>query len=235
MKRIAIMQPYFFPYIGYFQLMAAVDEFVVYDKIKYTKKGWINRNRILSGGSDSYITLPLKSDSDFLNIDERTLSVTWEKDRIKLKNRISAEYVKAPFYSSIMPLVESCLYFDDSNLFRFLINSLTVVKDYLGIATPLTISSEIEIDPGVRYLDRIIAIAKERKADMYINPIGGLELYSKEDFASKGISLAFLKTGDIRYEQFSNEFVPFLSIIDVMMFNSIERIEEYLVDGYTLL
>ncbi len=83
--KLAIMQPYFFPYIGYFQLINTVDEFVVYDNIEFTKKGWINRNRILVNGKDEYITLPIKKDSDFLHVKDRFLAETWSKDSAKMK------------------------------------------------------------------------------------------------------------------------------------------------------
>ena len=114
------MQPYLFPYIGYFQLMNAVDKFVVYDNIEYTKKGWINRNRIWVNGSDAYITLPLKKDSDFLNVNERFLAETWKSERQKLLNRISGAYKKSPHFESAFPLVQKCLLFDDGNLFNFI-------------------------------------------------------------------------------------------------------------------
>src|SRR5438445_505000 len=104
--RIGIMQPYFFPYIGYFQLINAVDEFVVYDNIEFTKKGWINRNRILVNGKDAYITIPLKKDSDYLNVNERWLADVWTVERKKLLNRITESYRKAPYYESIYNLAE---------------------------------------------------------------------------------------------------------------------------------
>ena len=87
--KLAIMQPYFFPYIGYFQLIKSVDEFVIYDNIQYTKKGWINRNRILVNGTDYLISLPLKKDSDYLNVVDRQLAESWEKDRTKLLTLIT--------------------------------------------------------------------------------------------------------------------------------------------------
>jgi hypothetical protein len=229
----AIMQPYFFPYIGYFQLMNAVDEFIVYDNIEFTKKGWINRNRILVNGQDAYITLPLKKDSDFLDVVDRYLPEIWPDERRKLLNRLTESYRKAPYFKTVFPIIEDSTKIQETNLFRFLLSTLTVVRDYLGITTPFVVSSSVEIDHTLRAEEKVIALCKARGADVYINPIGGLELYSKERFRQNNIDLLFLKADNVRYPQLSNEFVPFLSIIDVMMFNPRERIREFL-NQYTI-
>src|ERR1700749_4655397 len=113
------MQPYLFPYIGYYQLINAVDEFVVYDNIEFTKKGWINRNRILVNGGDAYITLPLKKDSDYLHVCQRYLADTWPAERKKMLNRITESYRKSPFFELAFPVLEQCVMFDDHNLFNF--------------------------------------------------------------------------------------------------------------------
>ncbi len=217
--KIAIMQPYFFPYIGYFQLMNAVDEFVLYDNIQYTKKGWINRNRILANGKDSYITIPLRKDSDFLDIRDRYIAASWDTERKKVLNRISEAYRKAPCFDTVYPLLEGCMNFGETNLFAFILNSLHAIKRYLKIETPFVISSTLPIDHALKGDRKVIAICKERNADTYWNPIGGIQLYSRETFAAHGISLHFLKANEVPYNQFTNEFVPFLSIADVMMFN----------------
>jgi WbqC-like protein family len=226
--RIAIMQPYFMPYIGYFQLMNAADEFVIYDNIEFTKKGWINRNRILVNGQDSYITLPLKKDSDYLDVCQRYLADIWPEERRKMLNRVAESYRKAPFFKMAYPVLEKCFLFKDNNLFIFIFNSIRVINEYLGITVPLVVASTIPIDHKLKATEKVIEICKSRNADIYINPIGGVDLYSREDFKSEGIDLYFLKTDDISYEQFNNDFVPWLSIIDVIMFNSKERITEIL-------
>ena len=233
--KVAIMQPYFFPYIGYFQLMAAVDEFIVYDNIEFTKKGWINRNRILVNGTDSYITLPLKSDSDFLNIRERQLADTWIKEKRKILNKIFESYRKSSNFKIVSEVIEKCILFEDHNLFNFILNSLNVVKEYLEIKTPLIISSTIPIDHSLKGDKKVIEIVKSRKAENYINSIGGIELYNKEEFKKEGINLNFLKSTNFIYKQYDNTFVPWLSIIDVMMFNSKEEIKKYLESYYTIL
>lgn len=228
------MQPYLFPYIGYFQLISAVDEFVVYDNIQFSKKGWINRNRILVNGIDAYITLPLKKDSDYLDIKDRYLSEEWPIERKKLLNRITESYRKAPQFTTVFPVIEKVILAEEKNLFQFILNSLNIINEYLGIKTPLVISSAISIDHHLKAAKKVMALCKARHADTYINPIGGVELYNKEEFKNEGINLQFLKANNITYPQLKNEFVPFLSIIDVMMFNTKEEVQQHLQSSYTL-
>ena len=228
------MQPYFFPYIGYFQLINAVDEFIVYDNIEYTKKGWINRNRILVNGKESYITLPLKKTSDYLDVRDRILADSWSDEKNKMLNRIIESYRKSPHFDAVYPMIKKCILFEERNLFDFILNSIVLVKDYLEIRTPLLVSSTIPIDHGLKAEKKVMAICKARKATMYLNSIGGVQLYSKPDFKSEGLDLSFLKTSNFIFTQFENEFVPFLSIIDVMMFNSKDEIKIYLDSLYTI-
>lgn len=232
--KIAIMQPYFFPYIGYFQLIAAVDLFVVYDNIQFSKKGWINRNRILVNGTDSFVSLPLRKQSDFLNVVDRSLSDNWINERKKIVNRIIESYRKAPYFSDAFPLIEKVIMYEDVNLFRFILSSLKLVNGYLEITTPIVISSTLPIDHSLKAQEKVVTLCKECKAATYINPIGGLELYDKEEFKREGIKLEFLKAHNIQYPQFNNEFVPFLSIIDVLMFNSKEQIRQYIQTSFSI-
>ncbi len=226
--KVGIMQPYFFPYIGYFQLMNVVDEFVVYDNIEFTKKGWINRNRILVNGQDSFITLPLKKDSDYLDVRNRYLADSWPAERLKMLNRIKESYRKAPQFDYVYPIIEKSIFFEDPNLFNYILNSLNQVEEYLEIRTSLIISSTITIDHTLKADKKVIAICKARNADTYVNPIGGIQLYVKDEFKNEGINLHFLKANDFEYKQFNNEFVPWLSIIDIMMFNSKDAIAKML-------
>lgn len=233
--KVAIMQPYFFPYIGYFQLINAVDIFVIYDSIEFSKKGWINRNRILVNDKDYVFTLPLKKDSDFLNVDERFLSDNWNSDKIKLLNKIKEAYRKAPFYNDVIVILEDALNYEDKNLFDFIKNSLIKVLDYLEIKTKIIQSSEVDFDNSLKNQDKVIAICNALKAKTYINPIGGLELYDKEVFKASGIELQFLKANPITYQQYGDEFAMFLSIIDVMMFNSVEDIKKFITNEFQIL
>ena len=105
--KLAIMQPYLFHYIGYFQLIHEVDEFVIYDNIEFTKKGWINRNRLLVNGKDSYITVPLKNDSDYLNVSERFLAGNWASEKKKILNRIFESYKKTENFETVFPIIKN--------------------------------------------------------------------------------------------------------------------------------
>ena len=233
--KVGIMQPYFFPYIGYFQLMNAVDVFVVYDNIQFTKKGWFHRNRILVNGKDKMFSVPLKKDSDYLDVAQRELADSFDNESQKIIRKIEASYQKAPCYKEVMPLVEECFQRSSGNLFDFIHTSLSLLTQFLQIDTRIIISSSIDIDHTLKSQDKVLAICKKLNADVYINAIGGQDLYVAEAFRNEEIELHFIKTNPIEYKQFDNEFVPWLSIIDVMMFNSKDRIKEYLNGYYSLI
>ncbi|HJV75036.1 MAG TPA: WbqC family protein [Noviherbaspirillum sp.] len=227
------MQPYFFPYIGYFQLIAAVDLFIVYDNIKYTKKGWINRNRMLQNGKDAMFSLPLKSDSDYLDVCERELAADFNRD--KLLNQLNGAYRRAPYFSQTFPVIEQVIRNTDANLFRFLHHSIVKICEHLGITTTIRISSSIPINHDLKNQDKVLALCEAVAADTYVNAIGGMELYSKETFGSKDIDLKFIRPRPFTYEQFGNDFVPWLSIIDVMMFNPLDTIRSCISTNYELI
>lgn len=222
------MQPYFFPYIGYFQLIHSVDEFIIYDNIKYTKKGWINRNRILASGSDRLISLPLKKGPDHCDVVQRELAASWNVDRQKMLNMIKASYINAPYFKGTFGLIERCIKSDETNLFKFLFNSITEVTSYLGIGTCIIKSSDIEIDHALKSEEKVLALCEKRCAQSYLNSMGGVHLYDKARFKQRQIDLAFLESYGIRYQQFSQDFIPCLSIIDVLMFNSLETTQDLL-------
>jgi WbqC-like protein family len=231
--RLAIMQPYFFPYIGYFQLIAAVDMFILYDNIKYTKKGWISRNRMLQNGKDAMFSLSLKSDSDSLDVCERELAADFNRD--KLLNQFNGAYRRAPYFAQTFPLVEQIVRHEDTNLFRFLHHSIVRTCEHLGIATEIRISSGIAIDHDLKNQDKVLALCEALGATTYVNAIGGMELYSKETFREKGIELKFIKSKPFEYAQFGDAFVPWLSIIDVMMFNPLDTIQTCISTNYELI
>ncbi len=222
--KLAIMQPYFLPYIGYFQLINAVDTFVIYDDVNYIKQGWINRNYILLNGGRHLINLGLNGASSFKLINQIKIGT----NRNKLVKTISQSYTKAPYFKEIFPVIKECLLFKNDNLAEFVTNSLQSIANTLNIKTKFVFSSDIENDKALNGQDKIVNINKCMGADNYTNPIGGVELYSNTEFDNNGIKLNFLKTKEITYKQFSNEFIPNLSIIDVMMFNSKEEVQELL-------
>jgi hypothetical protein len=232
MSRLAIMQPYFFPYIGYIQLIAAVDLFIVYDNIKYTKKGWINRNRMLQNGRDVMFSLPLKSDSDYLDVFERELAPDFNRD--KLLNQFKGAYRRAPYFAQTFPLIEQVVRYEDLNLFRFLHHSIVKTCEHLGITTEIRMSSDIAIDHDLKNQDKVLALCEAVGATTYVNAIGGKELYSKDTFQAKGLELKFIQSRAFEYPQFDDAFVPWLSIIDVMMFKPTEFIHNTIRSGYEL-
>jgi hypothetical protein len=177
---LAVMQPYFLPYIGYWQLMAAVDRFVVYDNIKYTKKGWINRNRFLQNGGPAYFTVPLKGASDAATIVERELAGDF--DRAKLLRSLAEAYRKAPRFAQVFPVIEQIVQARVTNLFEYLHHSLVVMASLLEIETPMVISSSVGIDHDLQAGHKVLALCHAMSADRYLNPIGGQELYSGETF-----------------------------------------------------
>jgi len=218
------MQPYLFPYIGYFQLINAVDTFVIYDDVNFIKQGWINRNRILLNGSDFMFNIMLKGSSSFKKINEIEIA----GNHLKLITTIEQSYSKAPYFSDAFPLISNILLNNETNLARYLSKSLIEIIKYLGIQVSILISSEIEKDASLKGDDKVINICNQLKATNYINAIGGQELYSKEKFSENGLVLNFIQTKPIVYKQFKDPFIPWLSIIDVMMFNSPEAISEML-------
>ena len=230
--KIAIMQPYFFPYIGYFQLIALVDLFIIYDNIKYTKKGWINRNRFLRNGAEVVFTVPLRKDSDSLDVKDR--AVAGDFDRGKLVNQLREAYRRAPHFDQAFPVVERSVMSPRENLFEYIHDSVVEVCRYLGIGTRIVSSSSLAIDPSLKAEDRVLALCKAAGASGYVNAIGGQKLYSRKEFEAQGVELKFLKSHAITYPQFGDPFVPSLSIIDVMMFNPVARIREFLETGYEL-
>lgn len=230
---LAIMQPYFLPYIGYFQLIAAVDIFVVYDNIKYTKKGWINRNRMLLNGKDEMFSLPLKKDSDSLGVVQRELAADFNPD--KLLNQFKGAYRRAPFYEQTLPLLARIVRYENHNLFAYLHHAITSITEHLGIETEIRVSSGIAIDHDLKGQDKVLALCRAMGADTYINAIGGTQLYDREAFRIKGVELKFIRSKPFEYAQFGAAFVPWLSIVDVMMFNSLDTIRTSITTNYELI
>ena len=231
--RVAIMQPYFLPYIGYFQLIDAVDLFILYDNIKYTKKGWINRNRMLQNGKDVMFSLSLERASDLLNVCARELAS--EFNRIKMLNQISGSYRRAPCFAETYQLIEKIVMYEEQNLFKFIKNSITEICERLDITTKIQTSSSVSIDHNLKGQDKVLTLCKAIGASTYINAIGGIELYSKDAFSTRGIELKFIQSRPLEYAQFDNAFVPSLSVLDVMMFNPLEAIRKCISSNYELI
>ncbi len=227
------MQPYFLPYLGYYQLINAVDIFVIYDNIEFTRKGWINRNRFLLNGKDKTFTLPLKSSSDYLCVNQKFLADNFTEEKVKILNRIKNTYRRSPYFDLIYPVLENIFSYENKNLFDFIYNSLERILDLLRISTRIVISSTLEIDHSVKAANKVLAICRALNAATYINPIGGITLYEKDHFMKNGITLRFHKMNEIKYPQQTDNFISHLSIIDVLMNNSPDQVIEML-HQYTL-
>lgn len=252
---LAGMQPYFMPYLGYWQLINAVDKFIVYGYLNFIQRGWINRNRILQNtGEMLYITIPIKNKySSSLLISEAQIcnSQDWS---YKMLRTLSFNYKKAPFYDEIYPLIEKLLSKRYEALMSIIVESICNIADFLDIDTIIDYDNErfldleekltrIENDYSVlpdlemkkpeKKMARIIEICRMENSQHLINAIGGMGLYDKKEFEQYGIKLEFIKMNDISYPQFNHDFVPNLSIIDVLMHNGKEGTKK-LLNEYTL-
>lgn len=231
-KKIAIMQPYFFPYIGYFQLIYAADLFVVYDDGHMIRSGYIHQNSILGAKADQRVPIKLniasKRKMNFPQIREMKLSDNVQTFK-GIKRAITMRYQKAPYFSKVMPLLEQCLDYEEENLVKFLWHELRLICEYIGITTPLVRSSDIP-KPGIEHVqEKVWCLCNHFDIHHYINPIGGKEFYHKDFWAEHGVKLSFLhRNEDLSYMQYHKPFVRDLSIIDVMMFNSPAQIRELL-------
>lgn len=227
--KVGIMQPYLFPYIGYWQLIYAVDRFVILDDVNYIMRGYINRNRILLNGKPYQFTIPIKKASQNRLIMDTELNFE-EKEKKKFLMTLSSAYKKAPMYGKVMPLLEEIVLNPREDLTDYIQHSIEVIMEYMEIKRGLYRSSQIEKDNTLHAQDRIIEISKKMQADTYINPCGGRKLYRHEAFEHQGMELRFLDvcTDEIVYSQGIAEFEPNLSIIDVMMWNDITKIKDFL-------
>ena len=214
---IAIMQPYFLPYLGYFQLMKSVDKFVIYDDIEYTKKGWINRNRLLFGDKIEYITLPLEKGSDYASIDEREISNQWQKDKLKYERKIMQWYRNRANFQFGLELYKNIAYATELNAFKFISGSVLLASRAIGVETEITQSSSIGDFSHHKGAAKVKEICKKLGAKKYVNAIGGLSLYDKADFENDNIELKFIKSNLAPYQQGQKNFVAGLSILDLIM------------------
>lgn len=225
--KLGIMQPYIFPYIGYFQLINAVDKFIFLDDVNYINKGWINRNNVLVNGKANMFTIPLKDTSQNKLINEINIAADgkWEGKFLKT---LEMNYKKAPSFRIAFPVIEEIVNSKIQNISAFNHYAVLKISSFLGIETEIVPSSSIYQNQHLKAQERIIDICLNEKATVYVNPIGGVDIYNPEDFKKQNLGFHFIKSGDIRYHQFKNEFVPWLSVIDLMMFNNSEKNKELL-------
>ena len=225
------MQPYFFPYIGYFQLINAVDKFIFYDDVNFIKNGWINRNRVLVNNKPCYLTVKLKNASSNSLIKD----IKFIDNRNKLIKTIELNYKRAPYFKDVFPLIEIWTNYNTDSISDLAIYTIKAICSYLNINKIFEKSSlKYSSLKGENASERIIKICHSNKAETYINPIGGITIYNKNDFLLNGIHLYFLNSNPIIYNQYNNQFVSSLSIIDVIMFNPIFKIKE-IINNFELI
>jgi hypothetical protein len=225
-KTIAIMQPYFFPYLGYLQLMASADSFIIYDDVQYIKQGWVNRNRILREDAPVYVTLPVVRGRHNERICEKRLHDPQESLR-DVFAKIMRHYRSAPHFDEAVEFLEPLFSPDVETISDFNIRALRALCRHLGIATELVVASERHYGHDVRGQERVLRICEREAATHYVNAIGAkaIGLYSKEAFAAAGLELSFIRSrSDIAYDQGAGVFVPNLSVIDLLMHNAPETI-----------
>lgn len=232
--KLGIMQPYFFPYIGYFSLIDYADRWIVFDTVQYIERGWVNRNRIIHPTQPeySYITVPLKAHKQNAAICD--VMIKSDKQYIeRITGQLTASYKKrAPYFKEVTELVKDCLNAEKRNLSMLNVIALDKVCKYIGIPFSYEVFSEMDLavddvnDAGEWALN----ISKALGADEYVNPPGGVALFDEKKFNEAEIKLTFLKSNLTPYNQKKAKFIEGLSIIDVMMFNSPEEIRDMLKD-----
>lgn len=224
------MQPYFFPYIGYFQLIAAADLFVLHDDVQWIKGGWINRNYILKDGRRHRLTFPVCRHSSLRPINEFSF-VDESAVRNRLLRSISHSYRTAPYFNEVFPLLQRLLGAPGGRVVDFIRRSLLEILDYLKVPKDVHVASDLVFDKQLSGQDRVMAICRSVGARSYVNPIGGAQLYSASKFTAAGIHLCFLKPRIKPYPQQSSEFIPALSIIDALMFVDRSAVVDMMRDG----
>lgn len=228
---LAIMQPYFFPYIGYYQLLHAADRFIAYDDVSFIKQGWINRNRILINGAAAFITVPVRDRSSFRAIADVEIDGPEAVWRRKLLKTIENAYRRAPEFARVFPLVQGVLALPVTRIADLALASLSAVLDYLDVRIDIERSSATHAAGDLTGQERVIALCRRAGATEYVNSGGaGRELYAAGDFAASGLRLWFLQPRLREYRQFGAPFVPGLSIIDVLMFNPKAAVRDSLGD-----
>lgn len=211
------MQPYFLPYVGYFQLIAAVDKFVLYDDVAFIKGGWINRNNLLLNDRTLLFTVPLANGESGVPIHDVMLARTFAKWRSKFFKTLQHAYTKAPNYTEVATMLERWINPNASSLSEINRVSLVDTLHWLRIPTQIVPSSRIYNNESLERRERLVDICRKEGADVYINAAGGRTLYDKTWFGERGIALGFLDASIQPYPQRSDAFVPNLSILDFMM------------------
>ncbi|MBU2711168.1 WbqC family protein [Zooshikella harenae] len=226
MKTIAIMQPYWLPYIGYWQLIHAVDEFVLYDTVTYIKQGWINRNKFIVNGHPQWVTLSIKQASSHTLIKDIVL----DGNKQKVLKTLIQSYAHTPYINQIKPVLCECLEYSSNHLVDYLHFSLNKILTLLNIKKKVIRASTIKHDMALQGETKVIDICRQLNAHCYINMLGGCKLYNSSTFKANGIKLLFLEKKPFYYNQYNHphDFIDNLSILDILMNNSVQDVVDFL-------
>lgn len=225
---VAIMQPYFFPYLGYFQLVQAADHFVFYDDVMFIKKGWINRNRILMQGNEFLFSIPLEKQSQHKSIRQSTVAYGTEFPG-KWLQQIESAYKKAPHFQDVLELIHQVIQEKPTSIADLAAKSVMETWTFLGLEKKFYMSSELKTEPDDERALRLIHITQELGESHYINAVNGQILYDKQFFKEHGVQLDFLSPKLRSYPQGNQlEFMAGLSMIDILMWNSKEAVVQQL-------
>jgi len=228
------MQPYLFPYIGYFQLMAAVDRWVVYDDVTYIKRGWINRNNLKVNGQRCLFTVPVAGASQFQRICDVKLDAEgYDRWRVRFRRTLQQSYGHAPHFAEAFGLVDDVLSPGAQTIAELNLRGLLAVRAYVGLGAEIVPTSRRYGNQDLRGQNRILDICRREGADTYINAIGGTELYDGRTLSAQGVTLRFLEPDAVAYPQGGGGFVPHLSVIDAMMHNDRAKVRS-LIQSYRL-
>lgn len=223
------MQPYFLPYQGYFKLVASVDKFVFYDDVNFIKNGWINRNRLLASGKAAYLTVPLAgagSNTKICHVGVQD-KARWKRRTLEM---VRHSYTKAPNFTAVFDMFREIVDSEYDGIAGLARNSVMMVSRLLGLSTEFVVTSTGYKNDCLTGSDRVIDICRLENAKEYFNLPGGKSLYNPAQFDEYGIKLKFIDAVAAQYRQFDNVFVPHLSILDVLMFNSFDSIRASLID-----
>lgn len=230
--KLGIMQPYFLPYFGYFQLISETNHFLLHDDLQYTKKGWINRNRFLLNNHSNIFTVATEKNAHTYLVGEKKVSEQF--CRIALLRKFFSAYKKAPYFKKHFPIIEEIVLFENNFLFQYIEHSIFKICKLLEINTNILRPSSLHLGSHLKGEDRVITICQKKGATEYINSANGKNLYSKERFRFHGIHLSFINPERLEYVQYENHFVPNLSIIDPLMFNDTSKLIRFCKTGYIL-
>jgi hypothetical protein len=214
-RTCGIHQPNFLPWPGYFYKIANVDEFVFLDNVDIEiggSKAITHRTKINSQNGASWLSNPIQKSQSKIISELTYVHSDWKEKNLKT---IFLNYKKAPYFNEVFPLVEKIFTFESNNLSDFNINSISVICNYLGIKTNFSKASELNLIDTDRN-GRIIEICKSRNCEVYFSGKGAVNYHDESLFEAHGVTIKYTDFSPKTYIQIHGEFVPGLSIIDLL-------------------